>query len=135
MLKNVPFLNQRNKIPGPLDINEYQIASEEDPIIKLEGTLHSAYLRHANRFLKIHVPEQESGLYCLSGSPHLMELSLGASIPPYEIRPNPSITFNIILPKANYMIMTAQGKRIDDQECAITVNGSVVGNVFHKQYF
>ena len=37
------------------------------------------------------------------------------------------LTINVS--KTNYMIMTAQGKRIDDQECAITVNGSIAKRV------
>ena len=37
------------------------------------------------------------------------------------------LTINVS--KTNYMIMTAMGKRIDDQECAITVNDSIVKRV------
>ncbi len=37
------------------------------------------------------------------------------------------LTINVS--KTNYMIMTAQGKRIDDQECNITVGGSILNRV------
>ena len=37
------------------------------------------------------------------------------------------LTINVS--KTNYMIVTAQGKRIDDQECAITVNGTIAKRV------
>ena len=42
------------------------------------------------------------------------------------------LTINVS--KTNYMIMTAQGKRIDDQECAITVNGSIAKRVSQIQF-
>ena len=42
------------------------------------------------------------------------------------------LTINVS--KTNYMIMTTQGKRIDDQECTITVNGSIAKRVSQTMF-